>query len=266
MEIEIYDKFKKIIYDKAGINLGDKKQALVEARVSKRLRELQLPDLKAYLQFLKKDSSEAELVNLLDVISTNVTSFYRESVHFDFIGEQMKGWLRKGQRKFRFWSAACSSGEEPYTLAVTLLNCIENNNVDIRILATDISTQILQKAIDGVYPAEKTGAIPAEIIDKYFNRITINGEKYFQVQDKLKKLITFKRLNLSSPPFPMKGPMDCIFCRNVMIYFDNIVRKKLLSEVERLLKKGGYLFTGHAESLTGQLCALRSVKPSIYVK
>ncbi|KMQ50533.1 Chemotaxis protein methyltransferase CheR [Chitinispirillum alkaliphilum] len=266
MDKSIYEQFRNLVYEKAGINLGDKKEALVAARVSKRLRELQLNDYKDYLDFLKKDSSETELVHLLDVISTNVTSFFRESVHFDFLTEKMSEWLGKGQRRFRFWSAACSSGEEPYTMAMVLSDIAAGCDVDVRILATDISTRILAKAQSGEYPLEKVNAVPSSLLNKYFSKMDCEGKNSYTVCPAIKEKILFKRLNLSVPPFPMKGPMDAVFCRNVMIYFDNTVRRKLLSEISRLLKPGGVLFVGHAESLAGQLCTLKNVKPSIYVK
>ncbi len=266
MDIGIYNKFKDLVYEKAGIHLGDQKQALVAARVSKRLRELNLSDYREYLKYLREDKTEGELVHLLDAISTNVTSFFRESVHFDFLQEKMKVWLGQGQRRFRFWSAASSSGEEPYTMAMVLKEATAGYNVDMRILATDISTRILARAEEGFYPAEKASAVPSNLLNKYFEKTETEKGHGYRVSKNLRDMILFKRLNLSKPPFPMKGPMDAVFCRNVMIYFDNDVRRRLLSEVQRLLKNDGYLFVGHAESLAGQLCTLANVKPSIYVK
>ncbi len=266
MEKKIYDEFKAIVYQKAGIQLGDKKESLVAARVSKRLRELKLDDFRDYLSYLKKDESGEEMIQLIDVISTNVTSFFRESQHFEYLKTQMQVWLERGVRRFRFWSAACSTGEEPYTLAMVLQECAAGYNADIRILATDISTNVLHKAIEGVYPQEKVAGIPSVLLSRYFNEVQVSNRDHYEVSDALKKMIVFRRLNLSEVPFPMKGPMDCVFCRNVMIYFDNEIRRRLLGEIQRLLKPEGILFVGHAESLTGQLCNLKNVKPSVYVK
>jgi chemotaxis protein methyltransferase CheR len=266
MEPSIFNKFQHLIYEKSGISLGENKEALVSARVGKRLRELKLPDFKSYLAYLKEDDSGEEIVNLLDVISTNVTSFYREANHFDLMDELVKKWLSEGQRKFRFWCAASSSGEEPYTIAMTFLEAAGGTATDTRMLATDISTRILSRAQEGRYPEEKTAGIPASYLDKYFQRENENNRKIYTAKESIKSLITFKRLNLSVTPFPMSGPMDIVFCRNVMIYFDNAVRKKLLMEIERLLKPGGYLFVGHSESLTGQLCGLKNIRPAVYVK
>lgn len=266
MEKRIYDKLKSIVYEKAGIELGDKKQSLVAARVSKRLRELQLPDYQDYLSYLKKDVSGEELVRFIDVISTNVTSFFRETAHFDHLKEMMNLWLSQGERHFRFWSAACSSGEEPYTIAMVLLECCAGYKTDIRILATDISTRVLQKAQEGIYSEEKVKGVPEHLLERYFDIVHVNGKINYCAGKEMREMILFRRLNLSVVPFPMHGPMDAVFCRNVMIYFDNRIRRNLLCEIERLLKSDGILFVGHAESLAGQLCNLNAVKPSIYLK
>jgi len=266
MEPSVFNKFQSIVYNKSGINLGEKKEALVSARVGKRLRELKLPDFRSYLKYLENDDTGEEIVHLLDVISTNVTSFYRENNHFEFMADLMKKWISEGQRKFRFWSAACSSGEEPYTMAMTLAEATSGTAADMRILATDISTKILDKAQKGWYPIEKIKGIPIDFLNKYFNHEVEDGIVFFSAKQKIRDTITFSRINLSVTPFAMSGPMDIVFCRNVMIYFDNEVRGKLLAEIERLLKPGGYLFVGHAESLTGQLCKLKNVKPAVYRK
>jgi chemotaxis protein methyltransferase CheR len=264
MERRLYNQFRELVYEKAGIHLGEKKEALINARVAKRLRELRMDDYRSYLQYVVNDPSGEELVHLLDVISTNVTSFFREANHFDTLRELMCKWLGEGQRRFRYWSAACSTGEEPYTMAMVALEAAAHSHADIRILATDISTRVLEKARAGLYPPEKTAGIPPALLGKYFERTEVEGRPHYRAGRALRGMIVFKRLNLSAPPFPMRGPLDCVFCRNVMIYFDNHVRRGLLREVERLLRPDGYLFVGHAESLTGQLCKLRNVKPAVY--
>lgn len=260
-----FDALRRIVFEEAGIALTDNKQALVSARVSKRLRALGLPDYDAYLQFLANDTSQDELVAFLDAISTNVTSFFREAKHFEFLTEVMAKWLEAGQTRFRLWSAAASTGEEPYTIAMTLREVIGNRSVDVKLLATDISTRVLRACKEGVYAENKLEGIPRNLRAKYFRRA--NGTPgHYAVSDDLKRLISFHRLNLSTPPFPMKGPMDVVFCRNVMIYFDNTVRRRLLEDIHRLLKPGGYLMVGHAESLTGLLSTFKVVRPSVYIK
>jgi len=266
MDKSIFNKFRKIIYEKSGINLKDGKEALVCTRVRKRMRTLDIDDYQSYLRYVIQDGSNGEIVHLIDVISTNVTSFFREADHFDFLGEVVSNWFLKGQRRFRFWSAACSSGEEPYSMAITLHKALKDRNVEMKILATDISTQILEKARDGIYPVKKFKTVPENQIKQYFNRHSDNHTVKYSVKTSLKKMIVFSWLNLSCPPFPMHGPFDVIFCRNVMIYFDNKIRKNLLDEIHRLLRPGGYLIVGSAESLAGMMSDFELVKPSIYLK
>jgi len=266
MDKKTFNKIREIVYEKSGISLGEQKQALVSARVSKRMRSLGISDSRDYLKYVMKDESGEELVSLLDVISTNVTNFYREADHFDFLTEVFSKWVDDGQKRFRFWSAASSTGEEPYTMAITLLEVLKDRSVDLKILGTDISTVVLEKSREAVYTEKRIEPVPRIIRTRYFHKIKNNGSVEYAVNDSLKKLIVFKRLNLSIPPFPMRGPMDAIFCRNVMIYFDNVVRKKLIDEMYRLLKPGGYLILGHSESLTAIPSDFEAVKPSVYIK
>ncbi|MDG5816630.1 protein-glutamate O-methyltransferase [Chitinispirillales bacterium ANBcel5] len=262
MEQKYFKKLCDFIYEQSGISLTEKKEALVNTRISKRMRAHGIDNVKEYIDLITNDSSGNEIIQLLDVISTNVTHFFRENVHFEFLTEKMKEWLSEGNRRFRFWSAGCSSGEEPYSLAITLSEVIGENNIDTKILATDISTRILEKANNGVYESDKVANVPKLYKSRYF----INNTNVFSVKDSIRSTIVFRRLNLSKVPFPMNGPMDVIFCRNVMIYFDNYIREKLIKEFYRLLKPGGYLFVGHSESLTGLLSGMKAVKPSIYIK
>jgi len=266
MDATTFNKFREIIYQKSGINLGPGKEALVSARIGKRMRALQIEDQRAYLKFVEEDAGD-ELVHLIDAISTNVTSFFREPIHFDFARNVLEKWSGQGQRRFRIWCAAASSGEEPYSIAITLYESLNGAVTDARILATDISTRVLQKCIEGVYSGEKVEPVPPLLREKYFSRVSDHeGNKLYSVKPMLRQMLTFKRLNLSTPPFPMQGPMDIVFCRNVMIYFDNHVRSRLLDDIYRLLKPGGYLFVGHAESLTGMMSQFKTVQPSVYIK
>ena len=266
MDLKTFNIFRKIVYDKSGIALADGKLALVKARVGKRMRALNIRDDREYLQYVIEDRTGHELINLLDAISINVTSFYREPVHFEILKELLQEWCRKGQTKFRIWSAASATGEEPYTLAMTVLEALKGYRIDSKILATDISTKALADCQLGTYPKEKMGAIPAKWRERYFFCQQRGDSLYYTVKPELKSIVVFKRLNLSMPPFPMQGPFDVVFCRNVMIYFDNRVRSNLLREVTRLLKSGGYLMVGHAESLAGMLSGLKTVRPSVYIR
>lgn len=263
MKQDTFNQFCSIIYERSGISLGDKKEALVAARVGKRTRQLGLDSIEDYLIYVQKDGTGDEIIHLLDAISTNVTYFFRETEHFNTITQCFLEWLSHGNRTFRFWSAGCSSGEEPYSIAITLLEALLNRPLpDIKILATDLSTKVLTTASAGIYNSKKVENLPETILRKYF--VSDNNE--YRINDSVRSLITFSRLNLSAIPFPMNGPMDMIFCRNVMIYFDQPFRKQLISEYHRLLKPGGYLLVGHSESLTGLINGFKTIAPSIYIK
>jgi chemotaxis protein methyltransferase CheR len=262
---ETFVRFCELVYRKAGIKLGSQKEALVSARVGKRMRKLGLTDFETYYRLVSKDETGEELVELLNAISTNVTHFFRESRHFDFLGQSLKRWEAEGQTRFRIWCAASSTGEEPYSIAITVKESLRDCP-DIKILATDISTKVLGLARDGLYSMRQMEKVPESAMRKYFEKEDVQGETKYRVVNELKKMVSFARLNLAEPPFPMKGPFDVVFCRNVMIYFDNEVRRKLLADAYRLLKPGGYLMVGHAESLSGMLSNFKSVEPSVYVK
>lgn len=263
MDPSLFERFRAIAYEQAGIELRDGKESLVSARVAKRLRALGLETEKQYVEKLEAESDGEELVQFLDVISTNFTSFFREPEHFRQVQASVAGWLAEGQKRFRFWSAASSSGEEPYTLAMTLADSFAEVNVDWRILATDISTRVLALAQAGRYTQQQVQTVPQELARRYLRPL---GNARVEVDRELAAKIVFARLNLSQPPFPMQGPLDIVLCRNVMIYFDTPVRQRLVSEIERLLRPGGLLMVGHSETLNGLKTGLSVVRPSVYRK
>lgn len=258
---EIFDRIRELVYKKSGIKLDASKESLIRARVGKRMRTLGISNHTEYLKQVIENNDESEIIHLLDAISTNVTSFFRDIDHFNLLRVLLKEWVSSGQKRFRIWSSACSSGEEPYSIAMTILDSI-GISFDTKILATDISTKVLDKAQNGIYESEKIRQVPENFIEKYFERI----DNSYKIKPVLKNMIVFKRLNLSETPFPMQGPMDVIFCRNVMIYFDYNTRRRLINEIYRLLKPNGYLFVGHAESLIGLTNGFKTIKPSVYLK
>jgi chemotaxis protein methyltransferase CheR len=196
-----------------------------------------------------------------------VTHFFREPQHFEFIAREMVRWLEQGQRRFRFWSAACSTGEEPFSLAMTLLETTRGYpDVDIRILATDLSTKVLDVCLDAVYSAERLRTVPNSLRDRWFDSVTVSGKPAYRANSALRDMVLFRRVNLATPPFAMQGPMDVVLCRNAMIYFDNPVRLRLLKEVHRLLRPDGYLVVGNAESLTGIISGFKYVSPAVYAR
>lgn len=266
MDLRLFHQFRDIAYRRAGIHLRDGKETLVAARVAKRLRALGLGSDREYLEFLESDTSGEELIQFLDVISTNYTSFFREREHFDFLSSRIREWVAQGQRRFRIWCAASSTGEEPYSLVITMLEATEEHPVDFKILATDISTRALAQAQDGVYEMPRLEPLTRAQLQAYFQPAgnVRRGPPAYRVRPELKEPLRFKRLNLAEPPYPMSGPLDFVFCRNVMMYFDRPVRQGLVAEAERLLRPDGFMVTGHAETLQGLETRLAAITPSVY--
>lgn len=267
LDPQLFRDFCRVVYEKTGICLKEGKEALVASRIGKRLRSLQIPTFKEYFKFIQSEQGRDECIQLINVITTNVTHFFREQGPISFLQKQLDCWKTTGQNRFRVWSAACSSGEEPYTLAMVMAETLGFDGTDWKILATDISTKMLETAKEGVYPQESLKVVPGPLRQKYFQvHPGKMGAKDFRISPQIKDRVVFKQLNLSTPPFPMTGPLDAVFCRNVMIYFDMTVRKKLVDEIHRLLKKGGNLCVGSSESLSGLQVPFGYVEPSIYVK
>jgi chemotaxis protein methyltransferase CheR len=267
VDAKTFEKFRELIYTKSGIHLAPEKATLVASRIGKRMRTLNLATPGDYFDHVVRDRTGDELVQMLDAISTNFTSFYREPVHIEIMAGLLREWAAGGQRRFRLWSAASSSGEEPYTMGIAALEALAPwPGCDLRILATDISTRMLSRCLEGVYDDERVKPVPRALIQKYFNRLDDDGEPRYQVGAALRNVLVFRRFNLSETPYKLHGPLDIVFCRNVMIYFDNDVRSRLVGEVHRILKPGGYFMIGHSESLNGIPTPLRSLRPAVYVK
>jgi chemotaxis protein methyltransferase CheR len=266
-----FRRFSVLVHEKCGINLHQGKKELVRVRLGKRLRNAGFEDFKAYYRFVTEEDSGDELVKMLDAISTNLTSFFREARHFDFLRQVVfpgysAGKEGPGLPKFRFWSAGCSSGEEPYSLAMWLVEHLgKNPHFNMKVLATDISTKALAQAERGVYPATRLEKIPTSIVRKYFHRGYGRQKGYFKVKPSLRKMVQFRRLNLMEP-FPFKETFDVILCRNVMIYFDNTTQEALANKLYDVLLDGGYLFIGHSETLTRISHQFNYIKPSVYQK
>ncbi len=249
METKTFEAFRSIIYQESGIVLQDEKKALLSNRIQKRMRHFGLEKESEYLNIIELDVAGEELQFLIDAISTNVTSFYREASHFVRLRQILDEW--KGSKKeISIWCAAASSGEEPYTIAFESLHSLSSQQT-LRILASDICTDVLETALQGLYTAPQCATIPAQIRESFMDHLTADGKSFYAVRPQVKELILFKKLNLVRFPYPLKGPLDIIFCRNVMIYFDKVTRAKIVAEFERLLRPGGYLFISHSENLIG---------------
>jgi chemotaxis protein methyltransferase CheR len=258
-----FEWISQTVYQRSGINLQVGKENLVKARLMKQLRRLGLNSFDSYLEYIQNDSRGEELAVMVDALTTNKTSFFREPQHFDFLRTQVLPQLQ--QKRLRLWSAACSSGEEPYTIAMLLREELPQVDTwDCRILATDISDRVLTKAREAVYEADAVKDIPYAFASRYLTKICTKPDAY-RISNNVQKLITFAKLNLMEP-WPMSGPFDVIFCRNVMIYFDKSTRKALVHRFWELLKAGGHLFVGHSESLTTSSREFRYVHPAVYVK
>jgi chemotaxis protein methyltransferase CheR len=259
------------VYAHSRIHLGEDKQALVAGRLGKRLRQWGLDTFEAYCAFLDSDQGAQEMGVLVDLISTNHTHFFREIQHMDFLRDtvlkQMVPELIRRREPFRFWSAACSSGEEPFTVAIVLAEYARNNGAfDWRIEASDISSRVLERAQQGIYPEERVRVPQPDMLPRYFQRGTGTHEGFYRVKDSLRQGLKFHRMNLLQAMYPVAPVQHVIFCRNVMIYFDIPTQQELVGKLTALLPTGGYLIVGHSESLLGVKHALKSVKPGIYRK
>jgi chemotaxis protein methyltransferase CheR len=264
MDAQTFKDFQALAYQKAGIFLREGKAALVQARLGKRLRELGLSSEREYLDRLRDDDGDDEVVLFLDAISTNFTKFFREPDHFDTLVAGVKAARAAGQTKFRFWCAASSSGEEPYTIAMVLDPVLKN--CDWKLLATDISTRVLARAVAGVYSAQEVEGVSPALLSSCFDKLPPDdeGEPRWGVKERLKARVVYRRLNLVTRPYALKGPLDAILCRNVMIYFDRPMRAGVVGEFERLIRPGCPLIIGHSETLNGITTRFRTERPSVY--
>jgi chemotaxis protein methyltransferase CheR len=259
-----FQKISAMVYQTAGINLKEGKEALVRARLMKRLRFLGMSRVEDYIEFIDSDQGTDEVVALIDVMTTNKTSFFREVDHFHFLRDQVLPGLHVP--RVRFWSAACSSGEEPYSLAILLREHLPAvARKDVRILATDISRRMLDKALQAVYPQNAVDEVPSPAYRKYFSALRNDRCGSCQVAAEVRTLVHLAHLNLMDP-WPMKGPFQVIFCRNVMIYFDKSTQQELINRFWDYLEPGGYLFVGHSEGLSSVKHRFHYVRPAVYQK
>lgn len=265
-----FAQLRDLIHRRFGINLTEQKRSLLVGRLQKLMRQLGLSTFQQYYDYLVKDKTETALGELVDLISTNHTYFNREKDHFDYfyqtalpaVVEKLK---KSNSKDLRIWCAGCSSGEEPYTLLMLMMEYFgaEYSSWNAGILATDISDRALSIARRGVYSKDRVDQLPEHLRRKYF---TPAGTQEMAVIDKVKKEATFRRFNLMNTRFPFKNPFQMIFCRNVMIYFDQPTREALVSRYHQHTEPGGYLFIGHSETLGRSQDRYRYLKPALYQK
>jgi chemotaxis protein methyltransferase CheR len=246
-----FNTLRLLVKEHTGIALSEQKRELVYGRLSRRLRALDIDSFRQYCAILS-DPQGKEIREFCNAITTNLTSFFRESHHFDYVREallQPRLADPSASRRVRIWCAGCSSGEEPYSLAMTIRETLANTGLwDIRILATDLDSDVLAKGQAGVYTADRLKDLSASRRSRFFRESHQNGATMYTAAPELRELITFRQLNLMTP-FPMKGPFDAIFCRNVIIYFDKDTQRDLFARMARLQEPGAVLFLGHSESL-----------------
>ncbi|MEJ2635082.1 MAG: protein-glutamate O-methyltransferase CheR [Calditrichia bacterium] len=265
-----YRQISQLVYDKFGINLGEKKRSLVLGRLHKIVRQNGFENFGEYYEHVLTDQSGSALRTLIDRISTNHTFFYREKSHFEYFSETVLPALANlkdsnSRKAIRIWSAGCSSGEEPYTLAMLISEYLGQDlrNWNAGVLATDISSNVLEKAGQGIYSDENVSRLPSSLKLKYFKKLPDGS---WQVVPKIREMVLFRRLNLMRNEFPFRNRFHTIFCRNVMIYFDQVTRDALVHRFHRYLENDGYLFIGHSESLGRQNNYFNYLQPATYKK
>lgn len=257
-----FQAISELAYKYTGIVLGDHKQDMVYGRLARRMRDLRLTSFVDYCQLIQ-ETSQPEVSRFINAITTNLTSFFRESHHFDFLTNNALPDLLKGNNgKIRAWSAGCSTGEEPYSISLTLNEFLPMKAWDIKVLATDLDSNVLQKASQGVYDIERVESLSKSVKSKWF-LFDRNHKDIVKVSPSLQQLVRFKRLNLLEA-WPMRGRFDFIFCRNVMIYFNEETQVRLLNRFADILNPGGYLFIGHSESLHSVASRFNSLGKTIY--
>ena len=267
-----YNRFVDLIYRSSGINLGDNKQELLKTRFLKIMRKLGLDSYRAYYDHVTGDMTGAAFSEMIDAISTNHTFFFREKEHFAILQRHLGDrFLRArrpgGSRKLRVWCAASSSGEEPYTIIISILEILDPMEWDIKVLATDISTKVLRKALDARYKKSQLKEMSPALVERYFDRDDEDGEKYYRVKPEIQQFVTFRQFNLMSERFPFKNKFDVIFCRNVMIYFDTPTQQTLIEKLLLHLDSNGLFFIGHSETVPNALRArLKPMGPAVFQK
>jgi len=259
-----YQRISRVVYNLSGISLGEGKLPLVKSRLLKRLRALGLDSYREYLDYLENNDNGQELSYMIDLLTTNKTSFFREIAHFEYLRKKVLPEMNK--QRLRIWSAGCSSGEEPFSIAILLAEEIEEiYRKDIKILATDLSRRMLAVAKHGIYSRGTLAEVPKEILSKYFEPTDNGTNGTYRLKEEIRSLVKIAYLNLLNS-WPMKGPFQIIFCRNVMIYFDRKTQERLVNRFYDYLAPGGYLFVGHSESLSGISHRFNYKQPAVYRK
>jgi len=267
---EEFKKLSSFIYKESGIRLPDVKKVMLQCRLQKRLRDLNLHTFKEYCDYLfSREGADGEIIHMLDVVSTNKTDFFREPAHFDFLTEKiLPDFYQSAKGKqFKVWSAGCSSGEEPYTLSIVLSEFAEKNpGFDFGIWATDLSTRILQTAMNAVYKEDRVEIVPLTLKKKYMLKSKDRTNPTVKMAPNIRNKVRFGRLNFMDDHYSISETFDVIFCRNVLIYFDRDTQEQVINKLCTKLKPEGYLILGHSESILNMKLPLKQIKPTIYIR
>ena len=268
-----FDKLSYFIHTFYGIKMPPEKKIMLQSRLQKRLKALDITSYEEYLEFVfSKKGKLVELVNMIDVISTNKTDFFREPEHFNILSNIILPKIIRedgntNKKHLKVWSSACSSGQEVYTLAIILNEfALRNPLLDYHILGTDISSRVLKTALKAIYPEELINIIPLNLKKKYFLKSRNITKKTVRIVPNLRRKTDFKRLNLMDNSYQVQHNLDIIFCRNVLIYFDRETQEKIINKLSRHLRRGGYFFLGHSESIMNMNVPLAQLKPTIFRK
>lgn len=265
-----FNRLSNFIMQEYGIKMPPVKKVLLQSRLQRRLKALNFISFKDYVDYVfSPQGQQEEVIHMMDVVSTNKTDFFREPVHFEYLANHVLPQLltKSTDCHLKLWSAGCSSGEEPYTIAIILSEFAKKNrNIDFSILATDISTRMLKIAVEAIYDEHKIQVIPEELKKKYFLRSKNRQEKKVRIIPELRNKITFRRLNLISDRYQLFEKYDIIFCRNVLIYFEREIQYEILQRLCLYLKTNGYLFLGHSESIIGFNLPLKTIMPTVFIK
>ena len=268
LDLATFNRLAGYIYDHSGIKMPANKITMLEGRLRRRLRATGMASFVDYCDYLFGEGAEREHVHFIDVVTTNKTDFFREPRHFDVMQRQvMPELVRQGHRDLKVWSSACSTGAEPYTIAMLLEEALGAREIDnYSILATDLSSEVLQQARRGVYDAQFLAPVPQELASRYLMQPLAKQRTERRIHPRLRSRVGFARLNLMDDAYRVGDPMHMIFCRNVLIYFDKPTQQKVLARLCDCLQAGGYLFIGHSESIAGMNLPVRQVANTVFVK
>jgi len=264
-----FKRLSSFIQEEVGIKLPEAKKIMLQSRLQKRLRVLQIPNFKDYITYVFEEGHKEELMHMFDVVSTNKSDFFREPIHFKHLQEEVfpKILEKRANQQIKIWSAGCATGEEPYTLAMVAYEYMEHHTgFDFSIVGTDISSHALQKAKHAIFKDEKVNHIPMETKKKYMLRSKDREHPTVKMNEKIKQKVQFKRLNFMESYYDMKEQFDIIFCRNTLIYFERENQEKVINRLLSHLKRGGAFFLGHSESIMGMDVPLMQIKPTIFQK